>query len=161
MVKAAPPKGHTPRRRDKPAQAELWNHSLVKQVIVVNESLILPAGKLAAQVAHAAVGAFLRADEQAQATWLQAGMPKVVLADGDEADLIAGRQSGGGRDWKTERRRERFRRPPSVMPVGLWWPQGHSRALGWDLRMRRRLTSLREIYGSCEVAVPRLRDGKL
>lgn len=61
----------------------------MKQVIVVNESLVLPAGKLAAQVAHAAVGAFLRAHEQAQATWLQAGMPKVVLAVGDEADLIA------------------------------------------------------------------------
>lgn len=61
----------------------------MKQVIVVNESLVLPAGKLAAQVAHAAVGAFLRADEQAQATWLQAGMPKVVVAVRDEADLIA------------------------------------------------------------------------
>jgi peptidyl-tRNA hydrolase len=51
----------------------------MKQVIVVNEALRLPKGKLAAQVAHAAVGAFLEAGVQAQADWLAEGMPKVVL----------------------------------------------------------------------------------
>ena len=51
----------------------------MKQVIVVNESLKLPRGKLAAQVAHAAVGAFLEATAEAQRLWLAEGMPKVVL----------------------------------------------------------------------------------
>lgn len=59
----------------------------MKQVIVVNEALALPAGKLAAQAAHAAVAAFLRADRQAQEEWLQAGMPKIVVAVISESDL--------------------------------------------------------------------------
>ena len=52
----------------------------VKQVIVVNESLVLPTGKLAAQVAHAAVAALLEASAPAQQQWLKEGMPKIVLA---------------------------------------------------------------------------------
>jgi PTH2 family peptidyl-tRNA hydrolase len=51
----------------------------MKQVIVVNRSLALPKGKLAAQVAHAAVGAFVAASAQAQRAWLQVGMPKIVV----------------------------------------------------------------------------------
>jgi peptidyl-tRNA hydrolase len=51
----------------------------VKQIIVVNESLKLPRGKLAAQVAHAAVAAFLEANAEAKRLWLAKGMPKVVL----------------------------------------------------------------------------------
>jgi len=51
----------------------------VKQIIVVNESLKLPRGKLAAQVAHAAVAAFLEASDEAKRRWLAEGMPKVVL----------------------------------------------------------------------------------
>jgi peptidyl-tRNA hydrolase len=51
----------------------------VKQIIVVDESLKLPRGKLAAQVAHAAVAAFLEASAEAQRLWLAEGMPKVVL----------------------------------------------------------------------------------
>lgn len=60
----------------------------MKQVIVVNQSLKLPKGKLAAQVAHAAVGAYLDAGEDAQVDWLNEGMPKVVLQAADEADLL-------------------------------------------------------------------------
>jgi peptidyl-tRNA hydrolase len=59
----------------------------MKQVIVVNESLKLPRGKLAAQVAHASVASFLEADSRAQIVWLEEGMPKVVLKGGDEAAL--------------------------------------------------------------------------
>ena len=59
----------------------------MKQVIVVNRSLGLPKGKLAAQVAHAAVGAFLAASAQAQADWIQVGMPKIV-ADAADADAL-------------------------------------------------------------------------
>lgn len=51
----------------------------MKQIIVVNESLKLPRGKLAAQVAHAAVAALLEASEEAKRRWLTNGMPKVVL----------------------------------------------------------------------------------
>jgi PTH2 family peptidyl-tRNA hydrolase len=61
----------------------------MKQVIVVNQALNLPAGKLAAQVAHAAVGAFLAATADAQATWIEAGMPKIVVFASDEAALHA------------------------------------------------------------------------
>ena len=57
-----------------------------KQVIVVNAALGLPPGKLAAQVAHAAVIGFLRAPAGAQRAWLQSGMAKIVLScPSDEA----------------------------------------------------------------------------
>jgi len=60
----------------------------VKQVIVVNRSLALPKGKLAAQVAHAAVGAFLAATSESQATWLHVGMPKIVVYAADADALM-------------------------------------------------------------------------
>ena len=60
----------------------------VKQVIVVNALLRLPKGKLAAQVAHAAVGAFVEAHVEAQEAWLQDGMPKVVVEVPGEDDLL-------------------------------------------------------------------------
>lgn len=60
----------------------------MKQVIVVDESLKLPRGKLAAQVAHAAVDGFLSAGPQAQREWLLAGMPKVVLRVQSPEDLL-------------------------------------------------------------------------
>jgi peptidyl-tRNA hydrolase len=59
----------------------------VKQVIVVNESLKLPRGKLAAQVAHAAVAAFLEAGAGAQRVWRAQGMPKVVVKS-ESADQL-------------------------------------------------------------------------
>jgi PTH2 family peptidyl-tRNA hydrolase len=61
----------------------------MKQVIVVNEALNLPPGKMAAQVAHAAVGAFLRASRDQQLGWLEAGMPKIVLRCDSQAALEA------------------------------------------------------------------------
>jgi len=60
----------------------------LKQVIVVNESLALPRGKLAAQAAHAAVAAFLSAPPRARGDWLAEGMPKIVLACSNEAELV-------------------------------------------------------------------------
>jgi len=63
------------------------DRSRVKQVIVVNESLRLPRGKLAAQVAHASVAALLDASNDALRSWLESGMPKVVLRADDEAQL--------------------------------------------------------------------------
>jgi peptidyl-tRNA hydrolase len=61
----------------------------MKQVIVVNGALDLPRGKMAAQVAHAAVGAFLSAPRQSQMDWLQQGMPKVVVQCASEDELRA------------------------------------------------------------------------
>ncbi len=61
----------------------------MKQVIVVNESLSLPRGKLAAQVAHASVASLLKSDVGSQQEWLSAGMPKVVLATNSEEELLA------------------------------------------------------------------------
>jgi PTH2 family peptidyl-tRNA hydrolase len=59
----------------------------LKQVIVVNAELGLPKGKLASQVAHAAVAAFLEAAPEARSAWLSAGMPKVVLKASTEVEL--------------------------------------------------------------------------
>jgi peptidyl-tRNA hydrolase, PTH2 family len=61
----------------------------MKQVIVVNQALRLPKGKLAAQAAHAAVAAFLAASEASAQVWLAQGMPKIVVAAEDEAALLA------------------------------------------------------------------------
>jgi peptidyl-tRNA hydrolase len=59
----------------------------VKQVIVVNESLKLPRGKLAAQVAHAAVAAFIEASAETKRLWLTQGMPKVVVKSESAGEL--------------------------------------------------------------------------
>ena len=60
----------------------------MKQAIVVNAALRLPKGKLAAQVAHAAVGAFLEAPTSTQQSWLEEGMPKVVLKGSSVEELL-------------------------------------------------------------------------
>jgi peptidyl-tRNA hydrolase len=60
----------------------------MKQIIVVNESLKLPRGKLAAQVAHASVAALLEAPTAARRAWLEEGMPKVVLRCESEQELL-------------------------------------------------------------------------
>src|SRR5664279_3879688 len=60
----------------------------MKQVIVVNQSLKLPKGKLAAQVAHAAVGTVVLAEDDVRVNWLEEGMPKVVLQVSDESELV-------------------------------------------------------------------------
>lgn len=63
--------------------------SPMKQVLIVNMQLLLPPGKLAAQVAHAAVGALLSAAPEAQRAWLAVGMPKIVLRASTATDLQA------------------------------------------------------------------------
>lgn len=59
----------------------------MKQVIVVRGDLDLGAGKLAAQVAHAAVSAADATDPSARDAWLAAGQRKVVLRVPNEAHL--------------------------------------------------------------------------
>ena len=60
----------------------------MKQVIVVNQSLKLPCGKLAAQVAHAAVAAYLAAHNEQKSVWLKQGMPKIVVSVESETQLL-------------------------------------------------------------------------
>jgi peptidyl-tRNA hydrolase len=60
----------------------------VKQVIIINGSLKLPKGKLAAQVAHAAVASFVAAPSKNKKAWLDAGMPKIVLSASGEQELL-------------------------------------------------------------------------
>jgi peptidyl-tRNA hydrolase len=60
----------------------------LKQVIVVDQSLRLPTGKLAAQVAHAAILAFVQAQPSLQRAWYETGMAKIVLA-GENAEALA------------------------------------------------------------------------
>jgi PTH2 family peptidyl-tRNA hydrolase len=57
-------------------------------VLVVRSDLGMGKGKIAAQVAHAAVSAALREQHTAAfAAWTRAGQPKVVLKIAGEAEL--------------------------------------------------------------------------
>jgi peptidyl-tRNA hydrolase, PTH2 family len=61
-----------------------------KLVLVVRTDLDMGRGKIAAQVAHAAVAATLTALGQRRLRqWLEDGQPKVVLRAGDEDELVA------------------------------------------------------------------------
>jgi PTH2 family peptidyl-tRNA hydrolase len=60
----------------------------MKQVIIINKSLKLPPGKLAAQVAHASVASFLVSKSNHQQAWLDVGMPKVVLSASSDQEVI-------------------------------------------------------------------------
>ena len=59
----------------------------MKQVLLVNSALALPPGKMAAQVAHASIAAFLVATNTNRQKWLDVGMPKIVLDGKNEAHL--------------------------------------------------------------------------
>ncbi len=60
----------------------------MKQIILVRQDLALPKGKLAAQVAHAALEAAWRADKAVVAAWRDEGMAKIVLKVADEKVLL-------------------------------------------------------------------------
>lgn len=62
-----------------------------KQLILVRQDLKLSKGKLAAQSAHAAIGAFLKAqikDPEACSQWLSDGQAKIALKVADEKELL-------------------------------------------------------------------------
>jgi len=62
-----------------------------KQVIVVRGDIKLGRGKLAAQVAHGAIGGMLDARKKKPEwleEWLREGQKKVVVKGGDEAHLL-------------------------------------------------------------------------
>jgi PTH2 family peptidyl-tRNA hydrolase len=50
-----------------------------KQVVVVREDLRLSRGKLAVQVAHAAIVGYERSDERVREAWILGGQKKIVL----------------------------------------------------------------------------------
>jgi peptidyl-tRNA hydrolase, PTH2 family len=87
----------------------------MKQVIIINESLKLPRGKLAAQAAHASLAAFLTASPSNQQEWLKAGMPKIVLAAGSEQEVIEHYQNALAADLPTQLIRDAGR---TVIPAG-------------------------------------------
>lgn len=58
-----------------------------KQLILVRDDLKLPKGKLAAQVAHAAVECTIRSDKSIIKAWREEGMAKIVLKVKDLKDL--------------------------------------------------------------------------
>ncbi len=59
----------------------------MKQAIVVRADLDMGVGKLAAQVAHASLSAYERADEAARRDWKAESQKKVVLKASDERTL--------------------------------------------------------------------------
>lgn len=60
-----------------------------KQVILVRDDLKLPKGKLAAQVAHASVGAMIKSHKDDIDRWRKEGMKKVVLRVKDLEELLS------------------------------------------------------------------------
>jgi PTH2 family peptidyl-tRNA hydrolase len=60
----------------------------IKMVILVRQDLKLPKGKLAAQVAHAAVEATFGSDKDIVSVWREDGQKKVVLKVKDEKELL-------------------------------------------------------------------------
>ena len=59
-----------------------------KQVIVVRADLKLGKGKLAAQVAHASLEAYKKADKNDVSEWEEAGVKKVVLKANSLSELM-------------------------------------------------------------------------
>lgn len=73
----------------------------MKLVVLVRQDLKLPKGKLAAQVAHAAVEAALRTGKVKRSAWRVQGQKKVVLRVKDEAELLEYEQKAKGLKLKT------------------------------------------------------------
>jgi PTH2 family peptidyl-tRNA hydrolase len=59
----------------------------MKQAIVARTDLGMGQGKLAAQVAHASLQAYEKADSSAQGDWKSGGQKKVVLRGSGEDEL--------------------------------------------------------------------------
>lgn len=58
-----------------------------KQVILVRQDLKLPKGKMAAQVGHACIEAFIKTDKADAIAWRLNGQRKIVLKVPDEKSL--------------------------------------------------------------------------
>lgn len=51
----------------------------MKQLLIVRKDLKMPAGKMAAQVAHASLSAYLQAPDSHQVLWNSTGQAKIIL----------------------------------------------------------------------------------
>ena len=62
----------------------------LKQVIIIDESLEMSKGKLAAQASHASLNAYKKAEEEIQKKWDSRGSKKIILEKGNQnfQDLI-------------------------------------------------------------------------
>ncbi len=60
----------------------------MKQAILVRKDLKIGKGKIAAQVAHASLGAYKKADKKLRDKWEREGSKKIVLKVENEAELI-------------------------------------------------------------------------
>ncbi len=59
----------------------------LKQALIVRTDLGMGKGKMAAQAAHGSVMAYLKAEPEARAEWVDSGMKKIVLKVNSEKDL--------------------------------------------------------------------------
>ncbi|MFC6717788.1 peptidyl-tRNA hydrolase Pth2 [Natrialbaceae archaeon GCM10025810] len=59
----------------------------MKQAIVARTDVGMGKGKLAAQVAHASLSAYEKADERSRREWKRGGQKKVVLKGSSEREL--------------------------------------------------------------------------
>ena len=62
--------------------------SHMKQAILVRSDIKMTPGKLAAQVAHASLSAYLKTDNENQRLWKLEGQTKIVLKVSDESVLF-------------------------------------------------------------------------
>ncbi len=62
---------------------------MFKQVIVVRKDLKIGKGKIAAQVAHASLEAYKKANEDARNAWSSEGSKKVVVKAKDLNELLS------------------------------------------------------------------------
>lgn len=60
----------------------------MKQVLIIRTDLKMDKGKIAAQVAHASIAAFLKVGQDNQESWIAEGMKKVVLKVASEKELL-------------------------------------------------------------------------
>lgn len=67
--------------------SKIRHEKAMKQVILVRQDLKLPKGKLAAQVAHAAVESEIKSPRNKVEQWLNEGMKKIVLKIKDLDEL--------------------------------------------------------------------------
>ena len=77
------------------------HHAMHKQVILVRKDLKLPKGKLAVQVAHAALEAALKGSRNTMVSWLEEGGKKVVVGVADEKELRGYKRAADTNGLKT------------------------------------------------------------
>jgi len=94
----------------------------MKQVILVRKDLKLPPGKLAVQVAHAAIEAAYASSPELVEKWRATGAKKVVLYVADITELIAFKKKCANADLVTAKITDAgktFFKKPTITCVGV------------------------------------------